>query len=289
MPPKRKIVNDVSPSSKVEVRRTRSSRATELTDSPRKRRRAAKSADEDPFAELPIPSKPTRTYKGVKRSRKADSPTDSAVTSPSAEDLSHTRAASVASDTTSAKRLVLDSVELPAPKRRGKPGRPKKLERLPSSQHGDGLILKKSTTRSKPGPRTPEVVEAEAPATVTVDEPLLASPSLPINQPVYQAPITLPKTLSQHQIRLLQVQKQAILRKFADPPFESEEVNITLSDEVLPNQVAKQQLEDILSGSIERSEGNSCLVLGPSGSGKSKVCHSRSCALNTYNSFYPSW
>ena len=282
MPPKRKLANDVVASSD-ERRRTRSTiRAAEVTDTPRKRRRAARSGDDGPFAELSEAPKPLKTYKGARRNRKIEPPTDSAVTSPSAEDQSHSRAASEVSTSTAA-RLVLGAVELPTLRRKGKPGAKKSAGQTPaSSQPAGGLNLKKSTARAKPRLPSPKTIEEEKECVpVIVDEPARLTPHasssgrLRTPEPVEQTLVSLPKTLSHHQALLLQVQKQTILRRFADPSFNFEELNSSNPDESLPNQVALQQLEDILSGSIERSEGNSCLVLGPSGSGKSKVSPAR--------------
>lgn len=37
------------------------------------------------------------------------------------------------------------------------------------------------------------------------------------------------------------------------------------------NDVAMLQLQDLIRGTVERDEGNSCLLLGPIGSGKTQV------------------
>jgi origin recognition complex subunit 4 len=42
-------------------------------------------------------------------------------------------------------------------------------------------------------------------------------------------------------------------------------------DGPLTNTVASQQLSDLLIGTVTRGEGNSCLLLGPRGSGKTRV------------------
>lgn len=39
------------------------------------------------------------------------------------------------------------------------------------------------------------------------------------------------------------------------------------------NGIATKQLVDLIDGTVIRAEGNSCLLLGPRGSGKSKVGH----------------
>jgi origin recognition complex subunit 4 len=61
----------------------------------------------------------------------------------------------------------------------------------------------------------------------------------------------------------LDAQKNAILRNLRDTS--------KLFDSLSSDSTSIKQLEDLLMGTISRSEGNSCLLLGPRGSGKSKV------------------
>ncbi|KAL5487849.1 ORC4 [Sanghuangporus weigelae] len=78
----------------------------------------------------------------------------------------------------------------------------------------------------------------------------------------------LPKVIPKHFHGCLERQKQAILNVFHDPPLvDNRDENADLS----ANVVTLEQLTDLLGGSIERGEGNSCLLIGPSGSGKSKM------------------
>ncbi|TDL29491.1 hypothetical protein BD410DRAFT_679314, partial [Rickenella mellea] len=39
------------------------------------------------------------------------------------------------------------------------------------------------------------------------------------------------------------------------------------------NNIALHQLTELLKGSVERGEGNSCLIIGPKGSGKTRICN----------------
>ncbi len=57
--------------------------------------------------------------------------------------------------------------------------------------------------------------------------------------------------------------KQSLQRYYRDDAGDGE----------LPNDLAVAQLTDLLHGTIERGEGNSCLLLGPRGSGKTLVCY----------------
>lgn len=65
----------------------------------------------------------------------------------------------------------------------------------------------------------------------------------------------------------LNAQKRAILRILQRPS-----VPIDKSDSLFSvNEVATRQLADLLEGTTIRAEGNSCILLGPRGSGKSRV------------------
>lgn len=47
--------------------------------------------------------------------------------------------------------------------------------------------------------------------------------------------------------------------------------SLVAQPETSPNSIAIQELSDLIDGTVHRAEGNSCLVLGPRGSGKSTV------------------
>lgn len=64
----------------------------------------------------------------------------------------------------------------------------------------------------------------------------------------------------------LSTQKKVVLRSLHSPASFTE-----VEEEIGPEKSAKKQLLDLLDGTITRSEGNSCLLLGPRGSGKSSV------------------
>jgi len=92
----------------------------------------------------------------------------------------------------------------------------------------------------------------------------------------------LPATLPGNLQPCLNVQKRVILRAFqrlADVTCDFKETG-TEDGETPANAVAFQQLTDLLAGTVARGEGNSCLVLGPRGSGKTSVRH-------TYISYPP--
>jgi origin recognition complex subunit 4 len=62
----------------------------------------------------------------------------------------------------------------------------------------------------------------------------------------------------------LNLQKAALLKSIYSPP--------TLKEQDDENSQTKKGLDDLLRGTLERGEGNSCFVVGPKGSGKTKVC-----------------
>lgn len=73
--------------------------------------------------------------------------------------------------------------------------------------------------------------------------------------------------LPSHLHSCLNAQKRAILRTLQCPPartIESDSLSTV-------NEIATRQLLDLIEGTTMRAEGNSCIVLGPRGSGKSRV------------------
>ncbi|KAJ7047341.1 origin recognition complex subunit 4 C-terminus-domain-containing protein [Mycena alexandri] len=62
----------------------------------------------------------------------------------------------------------------------------------------------------------------------------------------------------------LDAQKREILRAIQNPPD-------VVDDEESANRIAHKQLSDLLKGTVVRGEGNSCLLLGPRGSGKTRI------------------
>lgn len=76
------------------------------------------------------------------------------------------------------------------------------------------------------------------------------------------SPNKLPFIPSQH---CLNAQKRQILRTIHNPP------DLVDEDEESTNHTALKQLGDLLQGTVVRGEGNSCLLLGPRSSGKTRV------------------
>ena len=72
--------------------------------------------------------------------------------------------------------------------------------------------------------------------------------------------------LPSHLHSCLNAQKRAILRTLQYPA-----ARVGDSDNLSVNQIASRQLADLIEGTTMRAEGNSCILLGPRGSGKSRV------------------
>ncbi|EJD01236.1 uncharacterized protein FOMMEDRAFT_89695 [Fomitiporia mediterranea MF3/22] len=80
-------------------------------------------------------------------------------------------------------------------------------------------------------------------------------------------------------------QKQAILNALRNSRLHESRISNDDQDSIpSTNSVTLQQLSELLGGSIERGEGNSCLVIGPAGSGKSMIFES---ALDMYEDNTP--
>lgn len=75
----------------------------------------------------------------------------------------------------------------------------------------------------------------------------------------------------------LQAQKRVIMTALKDPP----EIDIEGDRNETPwvNELAYDDLCDLLTGSVVRGEGNSCLLIGPRGSGKTRVRWRGSCSM----------
>src|ERR1700722_9972527 len=98
--------------------------------------------------------------------------------------------------------------------------------------------------------------------------PLTHSPLKP-TRGIHSSPSRLPRKLPEHLHSCLYAQKRAILRALQDPQgFRADE---DTDDDVPTNDIAFQQLCELLNGTVTRGEGNSCLLIGPRGSGKTRV------------------
>lgn len=117
----------------------------------------------------------------------------------------------------------------------------------------------------------------------TVNNSRSQSPALPNDEillspfkkrlPSYKQPYA-PQEIPPHLRPCLNAQKGAILRALhhnAPTALYGDDDEGNEEDEMATNEIAFQQLTDIISGTVTREEGNSCLLLGPRGSGKTEV------------------
>jgi origin recognition complex subunit 4 len=159
-------------------------------------------------------------------------------------------------------RYFLDAVEITVSPRRCK--RPilredspySSLSELTSSSSKLSMPRPKQTAKRKPFPVKQHVTPRSSPS--------------PISRP--SSPTRLYSQLPSHLHACLNAQKRAILRALQKPPDLCQKAEEGVDDqEPETNAIAFKQLTELLNGTVTRDEGNSCLLLGPRGSGKSRV------------------
>lgn len=121
------------------------------------------------------------------------------------------------------------------------------------------------TTRSKrarPGDHSAIQVSGNSPENSVASGKLRHANSPP------PPPQSLPQVLPAHLTTCLRLQQRATLASLqTSSAFADEDIDEPPS----ANATASRQLQDLLCGSVTRGEGNSCLFLGPRGSGKTKI------------------
>lgn len=178
--------------------------------------------------------------------------------------------------TTRSRRLFLESVEIQSPSRRvanisvcdetsPSRGRPR-LKRKQSEPDDISIAALSLSTPSK----SKKSVDLDSPSKRTVVNSPIASPSKEFSPEAPTTPHKLPRTLPSYLYPCLNAQKRAILEALQNPPSLqiAEEQDV---DDPRANDIASSQLADLLLGTVSRGEGNSCLLLGPRGSGKTRV------------------
>ncbi|KAF7320146.1 AAA domain-containing protein [Mycena kentingensis (nom. inval.)] len=123
-------------------------------------------------------------------------------------------------------------------------------------------VARKSGPAPKQPPPLSDVEETPPPMD---DEPVVATPeALPIPEPMH-TPEPEPERAAPNLATCLNAQKREILRALQRP------YELAKLDDASATSVAVKQLTDLFSGTVTRGEGNSCLILGPRGSGKTSV------------------
>ncbi|GLB33839.1 putative origin recognition complex (ORC) subunit 4 C-terminus [Lyophyllum shimeji] len=157
---------------------------------------------------------------------------------------------------------------------------PKHLRHAAASISGTASPRRTPSLPPKPSSPLSLVETPTAPATVTPH----ASPSKK-KVTTLSSPTRLPHVLPHHLHVCLNAQKRAILHALRHPP-EFDDGDAGDGDEESEpstNSVAAQQLTSLLEGTVSRGEGNSCLVLGPRGSGKSRLVEQCIAGVSGYN------
>ncbi|KAI0068834.1 hypothetical protein BV25DRAFT_1791509 [Artomyces pyxidatus] len=88
------------------------------------------------------------------------------------------------------------------------------------------------------------------------------------NDSTLGSPARSTKTLPEHLHHCLHAQKRACLAALRNPVIDY--VDETEED-IHANTITSKQLKELLLGTVDRGEGNSCLVIGPRGSGKTRA------------------
>lgn len=162
-------------------------------------------------------------------------------------------------------RVVMEAVELSAPSRDPSrtPGRDTGSLTPPRAGRNDH-----AEEISRPPFLTPSLTRTAIAARDGCSIPQV-NPTSPTKSTADTAPLRLPTILLPHLYPCLSAQKRSILAALQQPPeFSGDEDD---EDGPLTNTTTSQQLSALLAGTVTRDEGNSCLILGPRGSGKTRV------------------
>ena len=159
-------------------------------------------------------------------------------------------------------RYFLEAVEITIPSRRVKKPYVRDISLATSSSEVDSTPIKPAVPRPKQSAkRKPFRVKQHA-----------TPPTSPSPKSRPSSPARLYSKLPSHLHGYLNAQKRAVLRALHKPPDSYVTTDEDVDDrEPETNAIAYKQLSELLNGTVSRDEGNSCLVLGPRGSGKSRV------------------
>ena len=150
-----------------------------------------------------------------------------------------------------------------------------------SMRGGVEVVITKPGSTSRLPPQRPSIDPPSKGVDVVTTKPR-RSGCLPSRQPSIALPESLiPECLATHDVLeddatnsrenlslLLSAQKRVVMASLKISSLQTSHVD----DGPSVNDSAIQQLQDLLKGTTERAEGNSCLLLGPRGTGKSRVC-----------------
>jgi len=217
--------------------------------------------------------------------------------SPEADELNIVSPSKLKPAEPSTPRMVLDCVEITTPKFVSKlrhlasPAAASVRETLlrppvTPSRRGNSDIMSSTMPKPIPFPLTPSKGRPPASSQKTLPQLLRAVPGTPTTpgrslkklspsknsagRSSAQLSKQLPKFLPPHLGPCLRLQQRAILAslKSSSHFFVDDDGN---DEQLSTNAATYRQLQDLLLGSVTRGEGNSCLLIGPRGSGKTSV------------------
>lgn len=165
--------------------------------------------------------------------------------------------------------LIFDGVVLPSV---STPVKPKKA--TPTGSAPDSLSDEPSNIRPLYLPQAVDLRTTSPPEPERSKLTPIPTPPLKLKRKatiIPSLPAHIPNILPSHLHTCLIAQKRAILQALQQPPEVVDSASDDENEDPSTNKVASKQLTDLLSGTINRGEGNSCLILGPRGSGKSRV------------------
>lgn len=124
-------------------------------------------------------------------------------------------------------------------------------------------------------PLSPE----NTPSTSILDDP--PSPARSSAASSHGVPVLNNDTISlpDKYLSCLEAQKRAALKQLRLMPVVEDSMTSNGADKCSTNDIAFRQLRELLMGTVERGEGNSCFLTGPRGSGKTQVRCQRPCVF----------
>lgn len=143
----------------------------------------------------------------------------------------------------------------------------------------------RSTDRVRASPDVEDAVQFAGPSTAPISPPTTPGKRKPKTRTptaspskrrgiasVQSSPTRQAKTLPPHLYACLHAQQRAILQSLRNvPEIEREGIEHDEDEDPPANTVALEELSNLLRGTVLRGEGNSCLLIGPRGSGKTRV------------------
>ena len=184
-------------------------------------------------------------------------------------------------------RMILDAVEVPTPSRMREGQNVISPQVAPSTKPPASLIKpfpQRETTPTRPTahPLSPfkQQILQHTPHVAVPSSSIKEVPVTPTKSPrkgkeiilSQGSPSRLPHSLPTHLHASLEAQKRTVLKalnKISVLPHERSEE--TSDVEPPTNAVAFDQLSSLMIGTVRRGEGNSCLIVGPKGSGKTQA------------------